>query len=130
MAVALPTNTLIAVLITAAAVFAPAAQAESAREVAKRVTPSVVLLVMQDDNGQPLSMGSGFMVREGVIVTNLHVVAGAARGYAKLAGQKDKLPVAGTVGVDPVHDLAVLSVPAAKAPPLPLGKSSDAAAGD
>jgi S1-C subfamily serine protease len=106
------------------------AQAQSARDVAKRVTPSVVLLVMQDENGQPLSMGSGFVVREGVIVTNLHVVSGAARGYAKLPGQKDKLPIDGTVGIDGTHDLAVLSVPTAKAPQLPLGKSSDAAAGD
>jgi hypothetical protein len=127
---ALPKNTLIPALVTGALMLAPASHAGSARDVAKRVTPSVVLLVMQDDNGQPLSMGSGFVVREGVIVTNLHVVSGAARGYAKLAGEKDKLLIDGTVGIDGAHDLAILSVPTAKAPPLPLGKSSHAAAGD
>src|SRR5437016_1783771 len=99
------------IALLAAALTAIPAQGQTAREVAKRVTPSVVLLVMQDESGQPLSMGSGFVVRDSVIVTNLHVVNGAARGYAKLAGQRDNLPIAGTVGGDAAHDLAVLSVP-------------------
>lgn len=127
---ALPTKTAVAVLVAATLALVPWAQGQAARDVAKRVTPSVVLLVTQDESGQPLSMGSGFVVREGVIVTNLHVVIGAAQGYAKLAGQKDKLRIAGIVGIDRAHDLAVLSVPGAKVPPLTLGKSIDAAAGD
>jgi len=53
------------------------ARPQNARAVAKSVTPSVVLLVMQDDKGQPLSLGSGFVVADGVVATNLHVVAGA-----------------------------------------------------
>ena len=35
------------------------ASAETPREIAKQVSPSVVLLVMEDSNGQQLSMGSG-----------------------------------------------------------------------
>ena len=45
---------------------------------------------MEDANGQPLSLGSGFFVGDGQIATNLHVVEGAARGYAKLVGQETK----------------------------------------
>jgi len=33
--------------------------ADTPREIAKQVSPSVVLLVMEDSNGQQLSMGSG-----------------------------------------------------------------------
>jgi S1-C subfamily serine protease len=51
-------------------VFAVAVFGQSPREIAKQVSPAVVLLVMEDANGQPLSMGSGFVVREGVVATN------------------------------------------------------------
>ena len=38
--------------------------AQTAQEIAKRAFNSTVLLVMEDTNGQPLSLGSGFFVRE------------------------------------------------------------------
>jgi len=65
-----------------------AATADTPREIAKQVSPSVVLLVMEDANGQPLTMGSGFVVREGVVATSMHVIEGAASGYAKLVDEK------------------------------------------
>src|SRR5438445_9038474 len=105
-------------LLCVAVVFAisiPSARAQNARAVAKSVTPSVVLLVIQDAQGQPQSMGSGFVVGDGVVATNLHVIEGAARGYAKLPDQKDKIAIQGTVGIDAVHDLALLSVKGLKA---------------
>ena len=66
------------------------AQAQNVQETAKRAFGSTVLLVMEDANGQTLSLGSGFFVRDGVIASNLHVIEGAASGYAKLVGQKTK----------------------------------------
>lgn len=69
---------------------ASAARAQTAQEIAKKAFSSTVLVVMEDGNGQPLSLGSGFFVRDGEIASNLHVVEGAARGYAKLVGQKTK----------------------------------------
>lgn len=66
------------------------AQAQNVQEIAKRAFGSTVLLVMEDANGQTLSLGSGFFVRDGVIASNLHVIEGAASGYAKLVGQKTK----------------------------------------
>lgn len=104
--------------------------AQDARTIAKSITPSVVLLVMQDDHGQPLSLGSGFVAADGIIVTNWHVVDGSSGGYAKLCGQTEKFPIKGTVGFDTGHDLAILSVPGFKVKPLPLGDSSQVAAGD
>ncbi len=63
---------------------AGSAVAQTAQEIAKKAFGSTVLLVMEDAKGQPLSLGSGFLVRDGEIASNLHVLEGAARGYAKL----------------------------------------------
>ena len=65
---------------------ATAVTAQTPQQIAQKVFRSTVLLVMEDTNGQPLSFGSGFFVGDGQIATNLHVVEGAARGYAKLVG--------------------------------------------
>ncbi len=101
------------------------ANAQTAQEIAKKAFSSTVLLVMEDANGQPLSFGSGFFVRDGEIASNLHVVEGAARGYAKLVGQKRKYDIEGITAVDSVRDLVVLKISAPGSPPLYLG-SSDA----
>lgn len=114
---------LCAVLV--AAVGASSAQAQTAQEIAKKAFGSTVLLVMEDANGQPLSLGSGFFVRDGEIASNLHVIDGAARGYAKLVGQKTKHDIQGITAVDLERDLVVLKISASGAPALSLG-SSDA----
>jgi len=67
-----------------------AGDAKTAQQIAKQAFRSTVLLVMEDDNGQPLSLGSGFFVDNGKIATNLHVIEGASRGYAKVLGLKSK----------------------------------------
>ena len=104
--------------------------AESARQIASATFPSVVLLVMEDERGQPVALGSGFFVKEKVIASNFHVVEKAARGYAKLVGQKTKYNITGVVGLDSKHDLVLLAVEDASAPSLKLGDSSKVAVGD
>jgi hypothetical protein len=99
--------------------------AQTAQEIARKAFGSTVLLVMEDANGQPLSLGSGFFVRDAEIVSNLHVVERAVRGYAKLVGQKTKHDIEGITAVDPERDLVVLKTSVAGAPALALG-SSDA----
>jgi S1-C subfamily serine protease len=101
------------------------AHAKTAQEIAKKAFHSVVLLVMEDANGQPLSLGSGFFVHDGQIASNLHVVEGASRGYAKLVGQKTKYDIEGIIAVDSERDLVVLKISASGSPALSLG-SSDA----
>ena len=100
-----------------------AANAQSPQQIAKKALVSTVLLVMEDANGQPLSLGSGFFIRSGQVATNLHVVKGASRGYAKLVGQKTKYDIEGITAVDAERDLVILkiSVPGAKA--ISLGDS-------
>lgn len=104
--------------------------AQNARQIAKDTFPSVVLLVMEDERGQAVSLGSGFFVKEGVVASNFHVVEKAARGYAKLVGQKTKFNISGVVGLDAAHDLILLAVEDAKAPNLKLGDSGKVAVGD
>jgi len=111
--------------------FAPSAEsAENARQIASATFPSVVLLVMEDERGQAVALGSGFFVREKVIASNFHVVEKAARGYAKLVGQKMKYNIAGVVGLDSKHDLVLLAVEDTSAPSLKLGDGSKVAVGD
>ena len=104
--------------------------AQIAREVATESFPSVVLLVMQDQHHQPVALGSGFFVRPGIIATNVHVIKGATTGYAKIVGQDTKLEIAGVVGLDSAHDLALLSVTGGAAPALPVGDSGAVQVGD
>ncbi len=109
---------------------ASSAQAQSAQEIAKKAFASTVLLVMEDASGQPLSLGSGFFVRDGQIASNLHVVEGGVRGYAKLVGQKAKYDIEGITAADPKRDLVVLKISAAGRPILPLGDSDAVQVGE
>ena len=102
----------------------------SASIIAKSSFPSVLMLVMEDSSGQPLSLGSGFFVREGIVATNFHVIEGAVGGYAKIVGQELKYDITGVVGIDSKRDLVLLAIKGSKAPSLSLGDSQQVAVGD
>ena len=99
------------------------ADAQTPQEIAKKTFGATVLLVMEDANGQPLSLGSGFFIGDGEIASNFHVVEGAARGYAKLVGEKIKYDIEGITAVDSERDLVVLKIQAKRLHPLPIGDS-------
>jgi S1-C subfamily serine protease len=83
----------------------------------KRVKPAVVAIATYDANGEALMTGSGFFLRPGQVVTNLHVVRGAARGEIKTLDGKGKVyPISGAIAVDEEGDLALLSVEMPSAP--------------
>lgn len=105
-------------------------KALSAQDIARLSFPSVVLLVTQDDQGQPLALGSGFFVRPGIIATNFHVIEGAARAWAKPIGQNGKHEIQGSVGVDAEKDLALLKVEDGTERSLLLGNSDQVIVGD
>ena len=100
-----------------------ATNAQSPQQIAKKALAFTVLLVMEDANGQPLSLGSGFFVRNGQVATNLHVVKGASRGYAKLVSQKTKYDIEGITAVDAERDLVILKISVPGAQVISLGDS-------
>ena len=85
---------------------------------------------MQDKNGQPTALGSGFVLRDGLVITNRHVIAGAAGGYSKLVRKSAKYRITGTVAVDDAHDLAIVEVDGLRAPAVAVGDSNQIAVGD
>ena len=108
----------------------PVANAQTAQQIAKKALDATVLLVMEDANGQPLGLGSGFFVRTNQIATNFHVIEGAARGTAKRVGQKTEYTIEGFTAMDEKHDLAILQVKGAFVQPLPLGDSDTVEIGE
>lgn len=107
-----------------------AADAQTAQAIAQKAFGSTVLLVMEDANGQPISLGSGFFVGAGEIASNLHVVEGAASGYAKLVGKKKKHDLEGITAVDTNRDLVVLKIVDTGSKVLTLGNSDDVQVGE
>jgi tetratricopeptide (TPR) repeat protein len=89
----------------------PLPQTESLPELVRRVKPSVVALVTYDAKGEPLLSGSGFFIRPGQVLTNLHVVEGARRVEVKTLDGKGRIYAStGALDFDEEADLAVLSV--------------------
>lgn len=91
--------------------FQPAHAQESLPELVKRVKPAVVAIATYDADGEPVMTGSGFFLRPGEVVTNLHVIRGAKRCEVKTLDGKGKVfPVTGTLAIDEEGDLVLLSV--------------------
>lgn len=109
---------------------ASSASTQTPQEIARKAFGSTVLLVMEDANGQSISLGSGFFVRDGEIATNLHVIEGADRGYAKLVGEKTKYDIEGITAVDSERDLVILKILATGSRELSLGNSNDVQVGE
>jgi S1-C subfamily serine protease len=74
----------------------------------------------------PRGAGSGFIWdNDGHVVTNSHVISGAAEAKVRLNDGRDYS--ARLAGASPAHDIAVLRirVPERQPPPLPIGSSAD-----
>ena len=101
----------------------------NARQIYNASKNAVTYIVADTPQGQ--ATGSGFVVsKDGLIVTNDHVVDGASQVQVKI-GTSDKAQAATVVGADPSRDLALLKVDAGNdLPTLSLGDSSSVSVGD
>jgi tetratricopeptide (TPR) repeat protein len=76
----------------------------------KKVSPSVVLVITYDEEGEELSGGSGFFISEaGDVITNRHVIQGAYHAEVKTADEK-VYDVKEVLAEDKEGDLIRLSV--------------------
>ena len=105
---------------------------ENVIHVAKTVGPAVVsVLNLEIRRGLPekrRGLGSGFIVsKDGLIVTNAHVVSEADRVDVVLIGEKTV--TARLLGADPRIDIAILKVPGSNLPVVPFGNSDKLQAG-
>jgi putative serine protease PepD len=97
--------------------------------VANRVLPSVVQIKVETDEGG--GTGSGFVIdANGLILTNNHVVRGAAATGVDVSFQDGTTVPAQVVGSSVSYDLAVLKIDAKDLKPLPLGNSDASVVGD
>ncbi|WP_460368470.1 S1C family serine protease, partial [Actinocorallia lasiicapitis] len=109
----------------------PARDPGSVAGIAQKVLPSVVTVKLQLGEGG--GTGSGFIVDQGYVITNNHVVSQAGSAGAELSVEfsDDSTAPATVVGTSPADDVAVLKLTTNHAlPPLPLGDSSKLAVGD
>jgi S1-C subfamily serine protease len=97
---------------------------QSAVDIAKNWLPSTVSLVMEDNFKQPLSLGSGFILGNGKVVTNLHVIEGAKYGSVFISGSSTKHKIEGYFSIDKQNDLAILSVPTLTGKPIQLASTN------
>ncbi len=73
---------------------------------------------------QEIGSGSGFIIsKDGLVVTNRHVVADEAAEYTVVTNKGEK-HTAKVLGRDPVNDLAILKIDGDNFPTLNLGDSS------
>ena len=87
------------------------------QEIASIALRSTVLIKTQS------ALGSGFVVDEGQVATNYHVIDDMVRGTVELVGETTKHTITEVLGVDRARDLAVIEVSGLRAPVLPLGDS-------
>ncbi|WP_084705745.1 S1C family serine protease [Prauserella rugosa] len=98
----------------------------TAEAVAQKVSPSVVQLKTVSSQGA--GEGSGFIISDdGYVLTNNHVIAGAAEGgQIQVVFNDGQTANASVVGRDPTTDIAVVKAEgASNLPAVELGRSDD-----
>lgn len=84
--------------------------AQSVTDIAKIGIKSTVSIIALDEISQPLGYGSGFIIDDELIATNVHVIEGSASAYILLNGEGKKYSVSGYVSIDRTNDLVILKV--------------------
>ena len=98
-------------------------------ELYEKSAPAVFYLERYDTEGILIGIGSGFFIsRDGLAVTNYHVIDGAASAAITTADGK-KYAVKGICGYDKTMDIAVLQIDGGGFPYLPIADSDQLAVG-
>src|SRR6218665_3680563 len=97
---------------------------QAATEIAKAGIESTVSIVALDKISQPLAYGSGFIIDDETIVTNVHVIEGCSSVYVLLNRQEKKYSVSGYVAIDRTNDLVILKASGLYGAKLTLGSET------
>lgn len=102
------------------ALFCSLLKSQTITEIAKSSISSTVSVIAVDNFNQPLSYGSGFIIGEGLVATNVHVIAGCKKAYILSDGKYNKLEVNGYVAIDSTNDLVILKIIGLNGPEIEL----------
>jgi S1-C subfamily serine protease len=123
-------GTILLALFIPAAVLAQNQAMKSPSEIAREQSKAVVIIESLDERGSVTGQGSGFIVTpQGAVVTNLHVVQGAAGLRVKLPGG-DSYKTSDLIDVDDAKDIAIIKIKGFKLPAVTLGDSDRAENGE
>ena len=75
-----------------------------------------------------VAYGSGFIIKEGYVLTNFHVIDGAEEITVSLNDRREYS--AEVVGIDPLSDLAILKIDGKNLPKVVIGDSDNLRVGD
>jgi tetratricopeptide (TPR) repeat protein len=100
-----------------------------ANEIYRQNSPAVVVVIAMDSTGRPMSLGSGFIVREdGAVVTNYHVINMASDIKIKVGARVER--VEGVLHADPENDLAILKLAGTGYPKVKIGDAGKLGVGE
>jgi S1-C subfamily serine protease len=99
------------------------------KQLHKQAREAVFLLRVFDSSGEAFGGGTGFLVQQGLVATNHHVVESAARIEVVL-GEEKTVEAAAIVAWDPENDLALLKLPSVERRPLSIESSRSLEPGD
>jgi len=103
---------------------------KSPGEIAREQSQAVVIVEALDERGSVIGQGSGFIVTtNGAIISNLHVIQGAAMIRVKLPNG-DVYKTTDLVDVDDNKDIVIIKIKGFKLPTVMLGDSDKAETGD
>lgn len=97
---------------------------QSATEIAKNAIQSTVSIVALDNTSQPLGFGSGFIIEDELIATNVHVIEGSSSAYVLVNGQEKKYKIDGYLSIDKANDLVILKVSGLKQKSMTLNQGN------
>lgn len=102
----------------------------SVAAIAKAILPSTATIIVR--SGSEGGTGSGFVIRsDGYLLTNNHVVSGAASGGSVQVQFHNEEPIPAKItGRSVTYDLAVVKVDRGDLPAITMGDSSSVAVGD
>ena len=99
------------------------------KDIFKDISPAVVYILNKTLTGDKY-LGSGFIIdKEGVIITNLHIMRGAKDVSVKLKDGKT-YPVSGIIYYDANRDLCIFKINAKDLPTVKLGDSNNISIGE